>query len=70
MNLCFSEFSSKTEMKSLCCNLESNFGNLCKDLEVQPLCDQEIFENSNEEFQKYVYVKSSNYFKSILHNLL
>lgn len=55
MNLCSS--SSKTKMKSLCSNLENNFSNICKDLEVQPLCDQEIFENSNEKFQKYVYVK-------------
>jgi len=49
--LCFSDFSLKTQC---CSNLEINFSKLCDELEVEPLCEDEMLENNNEEFQKYV----------------
>ncbi|XP_029347415.1 uncharacterized protein LOC103310235 [Acyrthosiphon pisum] len=50
--------SNDFSQKSQCCsNLEFNFSELCNELEVKPLCEVEILENSNEEFQKYAMKK-------------
>ncbi|KAL5239003.1 hypothetical protein ACI65C_006413 [Semiaphis heraclei] len=49
------DFSLKTQC---CSNLEINFSKLCDELEVEPLCEDEMLENNNEEFQKSILIKN------------